>query len=86
MSRSNPLCGAPRIPGELLKLGLCVAQRTVAKYTAYSKPNSRHRCRTHLSLDKDAPEPRRIQPPEEGKIVALPEVGGLYHRYQRQAA
>jgi putative transposase len=45
-----------------------------------------HHCRTHLSLDKDAPEPRRIQPPEEGKIVALPEVGGLHHRYQRQAA
>jgi hypothetical protein len=32
MSRANPLWGAPRIHGELLKLGLAVAQRTVAKY------------------------------------------------------
>jgi hypothetical protein len=32
MSRANPLWGAPRIHGELLKLGLTVAQRTVAKY------------------------------------------------------
>jgi hypothetical protein len=32
MSRTNPLWGAPRIHGELLKLGLTIAQRTVAKY------------------------------------------------------
>jgi transposase InsO family protein len=45
-----------------------------------------HDWRTHLGLDKDAPEPRRVQPPQEGKIVAFPEVGGLHHRYERQAA
>src|SRR3954451_22761202 len=32
MSRDNPLWGAPRIHGELLKLGFEVAQSTVAKY------------------------------------------------------
>jgi transposase InsO family protein len=32
MSRMNPLWGAPRIHGELLKLGFEVAQSTVAKY------------------------------------------------------
>jgi transposase InsO family protein len=32
MSRANPLWGAPRIHGELLKLGFEVAQSTVAKY------------------------------------------------------
>src|SRR5271169_3991070 len=32
MSRANPLWGAPRIHGELLKLGFDVAQSTVAKY------------------------------------------------------
>src|ERR1022692_101922 len=32
MSRSNLLWGAPRIHGELLKLGLKVSQATVAKY------------------------------------------------------
>jgi hypothetical protein len=32
MSRANPLWGAPRIHGELLKLGFEVAQSTVARY------------------------------------------------------
>jgi transposase InsO family protein len=44
------------------------------------------RTRTHLSLNKDAPIPRRVQPPELGKVVELPEVGGLHHRYERRAA
>jgi hypothetical protein len=32
MSLDNPLWGAPRIHGELLKLGFEVAQSTVARY------------------------------------------------------
>jgi hypothetical protein len=32
MSIENPLWGAPRIHGELLKLGFDVAQSSVAKY------------------------------------------------------
>jgi len=31
-AKENPLWGAPRIPGELLKLGFNVAQSTVSKY------------------------------------------------------
>jgi len=42
--------------------------------------------RTHLALEKDAPESRAIQPPELGVVVELPQVGGLHHRYQRRAA
>ena len=42
--------------------------------------------RTHLALDKDAPIPRPVIPPGEGDIVAIPEVGGLHHRYGRRAA
>jgi putative transposase len=34
MSNANPLRGAPRIHGELLKLGIDVRQATVAKYIA----------------------------------------------------
>jgi putative transposase len=32
MSTANPLWGAPRIHGELLKLGIQISQATVAKY------------------------------------------------------
>jgi transposase InsO family protein len=38
MSVENPLWGAPRIHGELLKLGIEVAQSTVAKYMAERRP------------------------------------------------
>ena len=44
------------------------------------------RTRTHLSLDKDAPISRSVQPPEIGRIVEVPQVGGLHHRYKRIAA
>jgi hypothetical protein len=45
-----------------------------------------HRSRCHLSLEGDAPEPRSVQAPELGEVTELPEVGGLHHRYVRQAA
>ena len=45
-----------------------------------------HTCRTHLSLDKDSPDTRVVEPPESGNIVALPRVGGLHHCYARVAA
>src|SRR5262249_9033986 len=32
--------------------------------------------RTHLSLAKDAPEPRSVQPPIQGRVVEVPRVGG----------
>lgn len=44
------------------------------------------RFRTHLSLDKDAPVSRPVQPAAGGAIVAIPHVGGLHHRYERRAA
>jgi putative transposase len=42
--------------------------------------------RTHLSLAKDAPISRAVAPPGDGEIVAIPQVGGLHHRYERRAA
>ena len=45
-----------------------------------------HQNRVHLALEKDTPEPRPIQPPESGRIVSIPVLGGLHHRYQRRAA
>jgi putative transposase len=45
-----------------------------------------HHSRCHLALDKDAPESRAVQPPSLGRIVSLPQVGGLHHRYERRTA
>jgi transposase InsO family protein len=42
--------------------------------------------RPHRSLEQDCPHPRSIEPPEQGKIIALPQLGGLHHRYTRRAA
>ena len=42
--------------------------------------------RTHLSLAKDAPTTRAVQGQEVGEIVAIPQVVGLHHHYERQAA
>ena len=44
-----------------------------------------HDCRTHLSLDRNSPEPREVEPPSAGWIIALPHIGGLHHRYTRAA-
>ena len=39
------------------------------------------------SFRKDCQEPPYgVQPPEEGKIVAFPQVGGLHYRYEWRAA
>jgi hypothetical protein len=58
--------------------GLRRVLRSYFEYYAHS--------RTHLSLEKDAPIPRAVQPPEFGRVVELREVGGLHHRYERRAA
>jgi len=53
MSRANALWGAPRIHGELLKLGFEVAQSTVARYMCrHSRPPSQG-WRTFLSNHAD---------------------------------
>ena len=44
------------------------------------------RSRTHLSLGKDSPISRPIQRAAMGRIVEIPQVGGLHHRYERVSA
>ena len=56
-------------------------RRLLTEYVAYY-----HRFRTHLALAMDCPKPRPLQPPECGRVVEVPEVGGLHHHYERQAA
>ena len=45
-----------------------------------------HNSRCHLSLDRNAPTPRRVELASEGEVVAIPYLGGLHHRYTRRAA
>jgi len=52
--------------------------RIVSAYAHYY-----NRVRTHLALEKDAPERRHGR--ERGAVVAFSEVGGLHHRYERLA-
>ena len=54
-------------------------KRTLSSYFRYY-----HESRTHLSLAKECPFPREVL--KVGKIVAIPQVGGLHHRYERTAA
>jgi putative transposase len=56
-------------------------QRLLRRYTAYYEQS-----RTHLSLDTDAPIPRPVAQPGAGRVIAIPQVGGLHHRYERLAA
>ena len=56
-------------------------KRYLQAYCAYY-----HRTRTHLALEKDCPEPREVQPLEAGRVVSIPEIGGLHHRYERRVA
>ena len=65
----------------VLVLGERHLRRILTRYFDYY-----HRARTHLSLHKAAPDVRPVELPAEGKIVQFPEVGGLHHRYFRQAA
>ena len=48
MSSANPLWGAPRIHGELLKLGIEVSQATVAKYMVRRRGTPSQNWRTFL--------------------------------------
>ncbi len=56
-------------------------RRMLAAYILYY-----HRTRTHLGLQKDTPDHRPTSGISAGPIVAIQEVGGLHHRYERSAA
>jgi putative transposase len=56
-------------------------RRVLRTYSRYYQ-----RSRTHLGLAKDTPDHRPVAGISTGPIVAIPEVGGLHHRYERRAA
>jgi len=53
MSLANPLWGAPRIHGELLKLGIAIGQTSVAKYMARGRGPPSQGWRTFLRNHAD---------------------------------
>jgi putative transposase len=61
----------------VLSAHLC---RVLRAYLAYYNT-----ARPHQSLDNNSPQPREVHPPELGRVVSIPQVGGLYHLYQRAA-
>jgi putative transposase len=83
----NPLC--ERLIGSIRRdclnhvviLGESHLRKILGRYLHYY-----HKYRTHLSLEKDAPEPRPIQEVSLGAVIEIPEVGGLHHHYERRAA
>jgi len=83
----NPLC--ERLIGSIRRdclnhvviLGESHLRKILRRYFHYY-----HTYRTHLSLQKDPPEPRPIHGVNLGEIIEIPEVGGLHHHYERQAA
>jgi putative transposase len=83
----NPYC--ERVIGSIRRdaldyvivLNECHLRHVLQSYIDYY-----HHWRTHRSLDMDAPEPRPVHPPELRAVKKLPEVGGLHHHYERQAA
>ncbi len=44
-----------------------------------------HTVRTHLASDKQSPEPRAVERPSQGSVIAFPHVGALHHEYRRAA-
>ena len=54
-------------------------KRTLARYFDYY-----HGSRPHLALGKQCPFPRQVS--NIGRIIKIPQLGGLHHRYERIAA
>jgi transposase InsO family protein len=64
----------------VIVLGERHLRRILSSYFTYY-----HEARPHQSLGQNAPDPRQVEPPEQGRVIVLPQVGGLHHRYTRAA-
>ena len=64
----------------LLILNVAHLRRPLHGYIGYDNT-----ARPHQSLDHNSPQPHEVHPPELGRVVSIPQVGGLHHRYQRAA-
>jgi transposase InsO family protein len=69
------------IVDHVIALGEHHLRRILREYVAYYNAD-----RPHMSLEGDAPTRRGIEPPSMGRVVSMPRLGGLHHRYCRVAA
>ena len=72
------------LPDHVIVLNAKHLQRLLAGFAAYYLSD-----RTHLSLEKDTPAVRVVEPKPHpaAEVIALPRLGGLHHRYAwRRAA
>jgi putative transposase len=69
------------IVDHVIALGEHHLRRILREYVAYYNAD-----RPHMSLEGDAPTRRDAEPPLMGRVVAMPRLGGLHHRYRRVAA
>ena len=61
------------------------SRRRHLRKTLRSYLNYYHGSRTHLSLNKDSPDPRPVEQLSQGDNIVA-QVGGLHHRYEGLAA
>ena len=64
----------------LIIIGEDHLRRTLRDYLDYY-----HNSRPHQALERNSPFPRDIEAPAKGKVIAIPQVSGLHHRYRRAA-
>jgi hypothetical protein len=64
----------------VIVLGEAHLKRVLGSYFSYY-----HTARCHRALGGNASEPRQVEPPRRGRVVGVPQVGGLRHRYTRVA-
>ena len=70
---------------DLLNHVIVFSERHLQRLLGDYLRNYYHPCRCHQSLGGNSPEPRLIEPPALGKVVAISKVGGLHHFYRRSA-
>jgi hypothetical protein len=81
-------------PRRLLKLGIDIGESSVSKYMVRGRKPPSQTWRTFLnnhvtqlvSIDFFTVPTVRFQVLYVGSVVALPQVGGVHHRYERRVA
>jgi putative transposase len=64
----------------LIIIGEDHLRRALRDYIAYY-----HNSRPHQALERNSPIPLAVEGPAKGKVISIPQVGGLHHRYRRAA-